>query len=149
MKIDTSAIQSAVEFNVSLLGLPEPEIEYLPPEQFITATIRAAASRTGKSIAVNTGYDISELDAWLFISHELRHVWQIRKGILRPDYTDRSATAFADYNLQPEEIDAHAWAALVTTNRFNVRPTYEVLFGEACNQKITERMTEIINHHLY
>lgn len=80
------------------------------------------------------------------VAHELRHLWQLEndngywfgsyKSIeeLRGDLTR--------YNLQPAEVDAHAFSVVVLVRAFGAAPTFETL-GEPVRQAIAERLRQI------
>lgn len=86
-----------------------------------------------------------------YIAHEMRHVWQHQMAEVngRPeyialfneynsydDYNDKD-----EYNLQPLEIDAIAYATIITEERFEVklgRPGTEDAVEEAIKARIDE-----------
>ncbi len=52
-------------------------------------------------------------DMFYAIAHELRHRWQYQNHWDMSSHADSSELSVDDYNLQPEEIDAHAFAVVV------------------------------------
>ena len=52
-------------------------------------------------------------DMFYAIAHELRHRWQYLQHWDIASHADSSELSIDDYNLQPEEIDAHTFAVVV------------------------------------
>lgn len=107
-----------------------------------TKTMLAACSSDGEEIVLQ--YGNVNLDAIFAIAHELRHAWQIRtaEGEYTDGYRDSSELGIEDYNLQPAELDANAFAALIMIEFFGVYPKFNGL-PETVKEKIIERMNEI------
>ena len=66
------------------------------------------------------------LDIYFAICHELRHVYQT---VYAPDLFSQYATiddglSTEEYNLQPAEIDANAFAAVYMREKFGVSPLF-------------------------
>ena len=66
------------------------------------------------------------LDIYFAICHELRHVYQT---VYAPDLFSQYATiddglSTEEYNLQPAEIDANAFAAVYMHKKFGVSPLF-------------------------
>ncbi len=133
----------AIQTNAALLKVPAPRLAFVPASQFTTPSTRAALSDEGKLISVNRDMKASKLDVWFAISHEMRHLWQMKHGKLRPSYAPSSTLPLADYNDQDEEIDAHAWSVIVMANLFGIRPTLEANLGADLWKRIETRAEEI------
>lgn len=84
------------------------------------------------------------LDIYFAICHELRHVYQT---IYAPDLFNQYATideglSTEDYNLQPAEIDANAFAAVYMRERFGVSPLFKG-YSENVKNEIHLQMEKI------
>lgn len=135
----------AIQTNAALLKVPAPRLAFVPASQFTTPSTRAALSDDGKLISVNRDMKAAKLDAWFAISHEMRHLWQMKHGKLRSTYAPSSTLPLAEYNDQDEEIDAHAWAVIMMANTFGIRPTLENNLGKEVWNRIERRAEEIAN----
>jgi len=89
---------------------------------------------------------IPTIDELFAIAHEWRHVWQSK---IHPedlnDYRERAECQdLEDYNNQPAEIDANAWAWIVVSKMLGGkgRPTFPSLSRETV-AKIEERKKEL------
>lgn len=125
-----------------ILGITPPKIRYrLPPG--MSPTTLAAASSDGEEICVKN--QAPSADLYFSIAHELRHIWQIRTD---PDkymsnYKTRADLDVDAYNLQPAEIDANAFAEIISVNLLMVRPLF-IGLSDRVKQKITRRAREIL-----
>lgn len=136
--------REAVRTNARLLRVPEPRVVPTPSAKFLTPTTRAALSDDGKVIAVNRDSAFPDrLSVWLVVSHEMRHLWQMRHGRIRSGYAPASDLPLGEYNGQGEEIDAHAWAVVVIASVFGIRPTLEKNLGEEIWKRIETRAAQI------
>ena len=80
-------------------------------------------------------------DYYFAIAHELRHLWQYKNGW----DLDQAAPGDIDkneYNLQPAEVDAQAFAAIIMINTFHIEPLFIGLSADV-KQAIRKRMDEI------
>lgn len=136
-------IEKAVEFNCKMLSVKKPEVNYLNSTNFLSPTTQAAISEDFSSLGINTDIDFSVLDIWFVISHEIRHLWQSKNKLYLSDYNSVNKLETKKYNEQNAEIDAHAWAIVVVTNLFGMRPTLEVNLGKEIWQKISDRAEKI------
>lgn len=136
--------REAVQANARLLRVPEPRVVPTPEAKFTTPTTRAALSDDGTVIAVNRGTDFPDrISVWFAVSHEMRHLWQMRNGRIRSGYAPASDLPLDDYNGQDEEIDAHAWTVVVLSTVFGIRPTLEKNLGEEIWKQIEARAAQI------
>ena len=125
------------------LNMPAPTIEY--NEKLLeTPTTLAACSSDGKSIAIRPQKENSP-DLYFAIAHELRHSWQIRidSGRLLKGYRASRELGTRDYNMQPAEIDAHAFAAIVMKDVFGLKVLFNNL-PEAVREAVAARILEIV-----
>lgn len=140
MKKDISKFISEV---CSILGISKPNIEYKPQEFFPTATMLAMCDTAKGVIYVRDSEDIT-FDMLFSITHELRHYWQIKN---KPEMLDRYREAqdltVEEYNLQPAEIDANAFAGAVMVNLSGIKPLFHGL-PENVKDRIYEEMRLIL-----
>lgn len=115
----TSELNKVIKWNCRQLSLFPPRTEIVEPDELPTPTTKAAVSFNGEEIGINElfadSYDINEppLMLWLTISHECRHIWQMRNESFRrqieKDYKTSDKLTLKEYNEQTAEIDAWAW----------------------------------------
>lgn len=86
--------------------------------------------------------DLSDKDYIFVLSHEMRHVYQEEKGLIKQDYKKRNETTLSDYNTQENEIDANAFAMVILFNVLGIVPSFENLDQKAIT-KIKARAKEI------
>ena len=86
--------------------------------------------------------DLSDKDYIFVLSHEMRHVYQEEKGLIKQDYKKRNETILSDYNKQENEIDANAFAMVILFNVLGIVPSFENLDQTAIT-KIKARAKEI------
>lgn len=68
-----------------------------------------------------------DYDYYFGVAHELRHLWQIENDeeFYFSDYKPREqCDSIRQYNMQPAEIDAHAFAKIIMVDLFNVTPLF-------------------------
>lgn len=127
------------------MSCPLPSIRFAEPSEFATPTTRAAVSSDGREMLINSDFaDCSDVPfVWLMLSHECRHIWQIQTAAKFGDYQTSAKLSLSEYNAQPEEVDAWAWAVIVLSEKFGVRPTLEKNFGAAVWAQIQARARQI------
>lgn len=140
----TITYQQIIEAVCQNLRIQPPSVILRSRKQMPTETTLAMISSDGASILLRrdkqTGYD-----AAFAIAHELRHRWQqvYANETYYSDY--RTITDCADldeYNLQPAEIDANAYAFYFMDHYFGVQPT-GLKLSEKVIHKILQRKREI------
>ena len=140
-----------VRLNASALGIPVPAIVYVDPDEMPTPTTQAAVGTTDYEIAVNRsqlyrfrGRD-GDLNLTLVLSHEMRHLWQLRSGWspAASGYLSRSETSLAEYNAQQAEVDAWAWSVIVVEDLHGVTPQVGHILGADIVTQISNRAAEI------
>lgn len=124
----------------AVLGIDPPRIEQ--GEKLGTGTSLAETESDGSAIRIASA-DPSP-DLYFALAHELRHVWQIRTNEQKwlAGYRPSSALDLIAYNMQPAEIDANAFAAIVMHDVFRLRPVFQSL-PEDIIKKIYARADEI------
>lgn len=140
--------QRVIDYNVKRLKIKRPQIVYRPPEIFATETTQAACSTDGEAIAINEKYkeqwESDILDCWFFLSHEIRHCWQMQKQRKKfGTYKTSAVLNMEEYNAQELEVDAWAWTLVVMRDVFKARPQIENIFSKELIEKINQRMKEI------
>lgn len=122
------------------LGISSPRITV--GRDWRTPTMLAQCSSDGFEVQVRN--DSVTLDTLFALTHELRHVWQIRtdKEFYFGNYQPSNQTDSEEYNFQIAEIDANAFAANIMREAFGVEPQFNGL-TKAAKKKIWERMKEL------
>lgn len=125
------------EFVCDDLGIEDkPSIEHINSEMN-----RAYYKGETNTIELNTEMPI--LDQMFIIAHELRHVYQMQNDMYDMEsYKQRDNVDLTEYNLQPIEIDAHAYAYKVMCEVYGMRAMFEGLDNEVINS-ILERAESI------
>ena len=101
---------------------------------------------------INRNFAESSLDvplAWLTLSHECRHIWQLFNADMFADYQTSASLTLSEYNAQPAEIDAWAWAVIVVDEQFGIRPMLEKNFGANVWAQIQARAQQIAAEKLF
>ena len=86
--------------------------------------------------------DLSDKDYIFVLSHEMRHVYQEEKGLIKENYKKRNETTLSDYNTQENEIDANGFAYVILSTVLGIKPLFEGLDDET-RAKIKTRALEI------
>lgn len=85
----------------------------------------------------------SDADRAFAIAHEMRHAWQqARAPQLLAGYRQAADLTPEAYNRQPAEIDANAFALIVLTDLFHIRPLFRGL--DAQTRQMIEARAELI-----
>lgn len=107
-------IDSVIVFNCKILNLEQPTVTYEPPNKFATPTTKAGINPDKNVIAINidTVWE-SPVEIWWVISHEMRHLWQVKNGQFNVDnYNPSQENNLKSYAMQFEEVDANAWGCI-------------------------------------
>lgn len=137
-------IEDYIEDICYILNIPVPKVSY-DTSHFHTNTMMAQADSSGKAIYLKK-CNKPNFDQLFSIAHELRHIWQIKyneKFYLMTYKTIDLCSSIEEYNLQPAEIDANAFAYIVMVDFFQRQPLFQGL-SNAVKSKIIERVNEII-----
>jgi len=138
------AMEEFINIVCDNLGIDPPQIVREPDEVFPNDTMPAMLTQDGKKLGLRKNIG-NEFDAYFSVAHELRHVWQInKKPYLLDGYRLREECYDLDeYCLQDAEIDANAYAAIVMTDLFRVKPLFQG-YSERVKDAINIRIKEII-----
>lgn len=146
-------VDTILRFNCSLLSVPLPSVRIAEPSEFATVTTKCAVSSTSDELLINKQFAESNADTiflWLSLSHECRHIWQAKNSAdMLKSYKTSADVQLQDYNEQVAEVDAWAWAVIVLTDKFHVRPTLEKNFGAKLWAQIQERARQIVAEDLF
>lgn len=122
-----------------MLNIDMPKIEFVPSERMRTDT-QIAALIPG-AILIRNDVDISP-DLFLALAHELRHAYQIANGANLGEYQTSDKMTVEEYNLQPLEVDANAFALLAMSSMFGIMPQFQNL-SESVREAIKTRADQI------
>lgn len=120
------------------LNIDVPVVEWV--EELDTPTKMAAADPEKNTVYLKKG--LHEYDIIFALSHEMRHLWQYRydRGMF-DSYRNSSGSSNEDYNLQPAEIDANAYAYIVCCD-LGFEPQLKEL-SQDVREKIAKRVIEM------
>lgn len=125
-----------------ILKIEVPEIIF-DSSKIPTPTTLAQTSSDGAKVYFRPSEAFTP-DLAAAAAHELRHVWQIKTAKdfyfenYNPDRHDITA-----YNLQPAEIDAHAFSQIVMTEFFHIKPKRDFMPPQVV-QAIENRIPHIL-----
>lgn len=106
-----------------LLEIEVPTISY-DTTRFATETTMAQCKPSANTIYINKT-DKPNPDYIFSIAHELRHIYQYQtdEEFYLSDYKpSNKCLSVEEYNLQIAEIDANAFASIVMTDFFSMKP---------------------------
>lgn len=118
-----------------VLGISVPKITINPSEMKTKAQL--AATIVGGIVLRSNNFTP---ETALAIAHELRHLWQLE--LHEEEYFKAGSVDTQDYNMQKAEIDANAFASVIMTVLFGMKPTFENLSSQI-NKQIEKRIVEI------
>lgn len=125
--IPPKRIDEIIRLNCELLGIDCPDHVLVPPAELPTATTVAAVGNSNRTIALNSELypSMNERDVWLYLSHECRHLWQLRNVCsMLQGYRASSDLPLSDYASQIPEMDANAWATAVCRSVLGMEPIF-------------------------
>lgn len=126
-----------------VLDIKPPKISY-DTSHFQSDTMLAQIDSNGDVIYIKP--NVSSLNQFYAIAHELRHAWQINvdKDFYFVDYkTVDKCNSIEEYNLQPAEIDANAFVVIALSDYFGVKPLFNS-FSDKVKLQIQKRISEIV-----
>lgn len=123
-----------------ILCIPVPCVSF-DTSAFPTDTTMAQCSPDGTTIFLKKCSD-PDPDMMFSIAHELRHSWQILNDRISSYKPADLCSSIEEYNLQPVEIDANAFAALIMIDFFNIKPLFEGM-SDKVKHKIHRRMEQL------
>lgn len=128
-----------------LLEIEVPKISY-NTSHFPTKTTLAQCEPTANIIYL-TKIDKPNPDYVFSIAHELRHIYQYQtdEKIYLSEYKpSNKCSSVEEYNLQIAEVDANAFASIVMTDFFSIKPQWNGLSDKVINE-INKRINIIIH----
>ena len=111
-----------------LLEIRVPKISY-DTTHFATKTTMAQCKPETNTIYLNK-VDKPNPDYVFFIAHELRHIYQYQideKFYLSGYKPSNKCSSVEEYNLQIAEVDANAFASIVMSDFFSIKPQWNGL----------------------
>ena len=114
-----------------LLEIEVPKISY-DTSHFLTKTTMAQCEPETNTIYLNK-IDKPNPDYVFSIAHELRHIYQYQTDeefYLSGYKPSNKCSSIEEYNLQIAEVDANAFAAIVITDFFSLKPQWHGLSGK-------------------
>jgi Zn-dependent peptidase ImmA (M78 family) len=111
-----------------LLKIEAPKISY-DTSHFLTATTLAQCEPAENVIYLNK-VDKPNPDYVFSITHELRHIYQYQTDehfYLSEYKSSDKCSSIEEYNLQIAEVDANAFASIVMTDFFSLKPQWHGL----------------------
>lgn len=132
-------IYQFVKFVCKDLKIKSPKVEF---GRLQTNTMLASYNYKKDVITIKKEYQ-DKRDLYFAIAHELRHKYQIDRKIY--DFNNYKLSDNIDlknYNLQPQEIDANAYAALFMMSLFGTKPLFNGL-DEDVKKAINKRIDEL------
>ena len=111
-----------------LLEIKAPKVSY-DTSHFSTKTTLAQCEPETNTIYLNKTDKLNP-DYVFSIAHELRHIYQYQtdeKFYLSKYKPSNKCSSVEEYNLQIAEVDANAFAAIVITDFFSLKPQWDGL----------------------
>lgn len=130
-----------------LLEIEVPKISY-DTSHFPTKTTLAQCEPSVNTIYLNKT-DKPNPDYIFSIAHELRHIYQYQtneKFYLSGYKPSNKCSSVEEYNLQVAEVDANAFASIVMTDFFSIKPQWNGLSENVI--KAIDKRIKIIIHEL-
>lgn len=128
-----------------LLEIKVPKISY-DTIHFVTKTTLAQCEPVTNTIYLNKVGKLNP-DYVFSIAHELRHIYQYQtdKEFYLSGYKpSNKCSSVEEYNLQIAEVDANAFASIVMTDFFSIKPQWNGLSNKVINE-INKRINIIIH----
>lgn len=122
-----------------ILDISTPAIKFVSADRMQTSTQIAAL--TPDAVLIRNDKTVSP-ELFFAIAHELRHSYQIANGADLEEYQTSDKISTEQYNLQPLEVDANAFAALVMFDFFGIVPQFQNM-PESVRDAISSRMEQI------
>jgi Zn-dependent peptidase ImmA (M78 family) len=128
-----------------LLEIKVPNISY-DTIHFATKTTLAQCEPVTNTIYLNK-VNKPNPDYIFSIAHELRHIYQYQTDevfYLSGYKPSNKCSSVEEYNLQIAEVDANAFASIVMTDFFSIKPQWNGLSNKVINE-INKRINIIIH----
>ena len=145
--LDKAALESYISALCKNLDIVPPRMHYNSTDMQSKTTIAQAAC-SGEDIYLKKLEGQDERDVLFATTHEIRHIWQIRKHEEEffKNYKPLNLCSDIDeYNLQDAELDANAYATAVMLVFFKGKPLFNSL-DEATKDEIYRRASKIISN---
>lgn len=122
-----------------ILDIPVPFIKFVSADRMHTGTQIAAL--TPDAVLIRNDIEISA-ELLFALAHELRHAYQIASGESLEEYRTSDRISIEQYNLQPLEVDANAFGALIMSDFFGIVPQFRNM-PDTIRKAIKDRMKQL------
>lgn len=122
-----------------ILEISVPDIKFVSADRMRTGTQIAAL--TPNTVLIRNDIAVSP-ELFFALAHELRHAYQIAHGESLEEYRTSDQIGVERYNLQPLEVDANAFGALVMADYFGIVPQFHNM-PDAVRKAINDRMKQL------
>lgn len=122
-----------------ILEISAPDIKFVSADRMHTGTQIAAL--TPGAVLIRDDIAVSP-ELFFALVHELRHAYQIAHGESLEGYRTSDQIGVERYNLQPLEVDANAFGALVMSNYFGIVPQFHNM-PDTVRKAINDRMKQL------
>ena len=122
-----------------ILDISVPDINFVSADRMRTGTQIAAL--TPDAVLIRDDIAVSP-ELFFALAHELRHAYQIANGESLEEYRTSDRISADRYNLQPLEVDANAFGALVMSEFFGIVPQFHNM-PDTVRRAIKDRMKQL------
>lgn len=122
-----------------ILEIPVPDIKFVSADRMHTGTQIAAL--TPDAVLIRDDIAVSP-ELFFALAHELRHAHQIAHGESLEEYRTSDRISIEQYNLQPLEVDANAFGALIMSDFFGIVPQFRNM-PDTVRKVIKDRMKQL------
>lgn len=122
-----------------ILDIPVPVIKFVSADRMRTGTQIAAL--TPDAVLIRNDIEVSA-ELFFALAHELRHACQIAGGESLEEYRTSDRISIEQYNLQPLEVDANAFGALIMSDFFGIVPQFRNM-PDTVRKAIKDRMKQL------
>lgn len=122
-----------------ILDIPVPVIKLVSADRMHTDTQIAAL--TPDAVLIRNDIEVSA-ELFFALAHELRHAYQVVNGESLEEYRTSDRISIEQYNLQPLEVDANAFGALIMSDFFGIVPQFRNM-PDTVRKAIKDRMKQL------
>ena len=122
-----------------ILEISVPDIKFVSADRMHTGTQIAAL--TPNAVLIRDDIAVSP-ELFFALAHELRHAHQIAHGKSLEEYRTSDRISIEQYNLQPLEVDANAFGALIMSDFFGIVPQFRNM-PDTVRKAIKDRMKQL------
>lgn len=122
-----------------ILDIPVPFIKFVSADRMHTGTQIAAL--TPNAVLIRDDIAVSP-ELFFALAHELRHAYQIAGGESLEEYRTSDRISIEQYNLQPLEVDANAFGALIMSDFFGIVLQFRNM-PDTVRKAIKDRMKQL------